>query len=187
MEGSEKGRAVKQSSRLLSNFKRYERPSCLSLVQLLKGERNNKTISLLSLLQRPLLILKAKKSVFIKCKLKKRRVLSRHTFVSAITKHMASKIKKSSRIFLSKTNLQDISRDRLLHGSMFGSRFGIRFTSILPIKHYQHFAQGPWPWESLKVEQSWGWGGEMGITRGTRGNTVPGKLHFYWSQQQYGG
>lgn len=73
--------------------------------------------------------LNAMKSVFIKCTLLKRHMFSRPAFVSAVTNHVANKIKKSLRIFLSKTNLQDMSRDRLLQGSMLGGRFGIGVTS----------------------------------------------------------
>lgn len=57
-------------------------------------------------------------------------MFSRPAFVSAVTKHVASKTKKSLRIFLCKTNLQDMSRDRLLQGSMLAGRFGIGFISI---------------------------------------------------------
>ena len=56
-------------------------------------------------------------------------MFSRPAFVSAVTKLVANKIKKSLRIFLSKTNLQDMSRDRLLQGSMLEGRFGIVVTS----------------------------------------------------------
>lgn len=93
------------------NDKKYKRPPHLSLVRLLRRETNNKTVSLSSLLQWPSFILK--NDVIIKCKLKKRRIFSGHTFLSAITENMANKIKESLRIFLPKIKLQDISGDRV--------------------------------------------------------------------------
>ena len=68
-------------------------------------------------------------------------MFSRRNFVSAITKHMASKIKKSLRIFLSKTNLQGMSRDRLLPGSVLGGRHHCH-KHLFTVSIYQDFSQG---------------------------------------------
>lgn len=67
--------------------------------------------------------------MFLKCKLKKRLLFSRHTFISAITEHRANKIKGSLRIFVSKINSQNISRDRLSHSSVLGGTFGLHSIS----------------------------------------------------------
>lgn len=172
-----KGRTFKQGSRRIFNYKKYKRPSCPSLVQLLRGETNNKTTSFLTLRQWSLFILKSKKTVFIRCKFCKRHIFSRHTPVLVMIKHMASKIRKSLRIFLSKIPLQDISRDRLLH--VLCLEVGLALVSYAS-PHSQRLSalySGPWMWGPLEVKASWG--SSVGITQGSWGNVVPQKLHFY--------
>lgn len=80
MEGSKKqnpkNRAFKQDPGLIFSSERCKGPSCQSLVQLFRRKINNKTISLLPPFHWPLFILKAKKSIVIKHKLKKRSIFS---------------------------------------------------------------------------------------------------------------
>ena len=79
----------------------------------------------------------------------------------AITKHSTRKIKKSLRVFLTKTNLQGISKDRLLYGSKLESRFGVDFTASFHIKHFINTLLGDLGHGSLwRID-------------------VPWKLHFY--------
>lgn len=141
------------------NDKKYKRPPHLSLVRLLRRETNNKTVSLSSLLQWPSFILK--NDVIIKCKLKKRRIFSGHTFLSAITENMANKIKESLRIFLPKIKLQDISGDRVTD-----------YYTVLCLEGWPQFHEpGTWAMGNSEVESGWGW--RVSISREGQGNIVP--------------